>query len=181
MDLLKVKTAKSFVGADFLTWLWFASEESDGRFEIEDVGEVTVIVDDQIVLSAEHSDARENVLRKGSPALCAEAGAALAVGKKVARLKIRIETDEADLLLTLDSDDLDARGLRIPNSMGPTTVEKVIERSEWLLVVSAILDGLFSQFLAARLGKGWEKGTLEKMRGWVRVKDGEEAASCVES
>ncbi len=173
MDLLKTRVAKRFLGADFLTWLWFASEQSEGLFELEGVGEARVMVDDQIQLSAEHSDARENVLRKGNPAACAEAGAALAVGKKVARIKLRIETDEAELVLTLDADDLDIRGLRIPSPAGPTTVEQVIERSEWLLLASSLIDGLFARFLEARLARDWEDETLAAMRRWVRVKDGE--------
>ncbi len=176
MDLLKMRVAKRFIGTDFLTWLWFESERLDGHMEVEGLEPFTLYVDDQIVLSAEHSESRENVLRKGNPASCAEAGAALAVGKKVARIKFRLETDEADSVFTLDADDLDFRGLRLPTPQTVTTVERVIERMELILHTTAIVDGLFARFLELRLGRTWESEVLPAMQQWVRVKDGVVAA-----
>jgi hypothetical protein len=174
MDLLKLRVTKRFIGADFLTWLWFQSEAGDGLFELDGLEPFTLYVGDQIVLSAEHSDARENVLRKGNPANCAEAGAALAVGKKVARIKFRLETDEGDCTFTLDADDLDFRALRLPTPQTVNTVERVIERMEMVLHTTAIIDALFALFLELRLGRDWERKSLQAMRRWVRVKDGVE-------
>lgn len=172
MDLLKLHALKCFLGADFLTWLWFESERLDGSFELSATGPLNLLVDDHLVLAAEHSDVRENVLRKGTPSACAEAGAALAVGKKVARMKLRADTDHGEFVFSLDAADLDVRGLRLPSPQTVSTTERVIERMGSLLLVTAMIDELFTAFLEVRLGRQWETEVLVAMRRWVRIKDG---------
>ncbi len=177
MDMMKIREAKGFVGADFLTWLWFEAESREGVFELEEIGTVDIYPDDQLVLAAEHSEARESVLRKGTPAEGAEAGAALAVGKKVARIKWKVQSEAGDFVVTLDADDLDVRGLRIAAVPAPTAIERIIARMERLEEVYELIDALFRLFLDRRLAESWESETLPAMRAWVRRKDGDDEAS----
>src|SRR5690242_11767747 len=99
--------AQSFLGREFLTWLWFRCEADGGTFELPPRGaasdaarprkkddepepdrEVGVVFNDYVSLVSDGDEREENILKKGSAHRSAEARMALLVGKLVAAAKL---------------------------------------------------------------------------------------------
>ena len=66
----------SYLGEEFLTWLWFRIETAGGTFEVGR-NRVGVILDDFIAFAPHEADETEQSLRKGLPTRTAEARAGL--------------------------------------------------------------------------------------------------------
>ena len=77
MALLDLIEQKSFLGPEFLTWLWHRSETTGGPIDLgEKLGSVEVEFENTLTLEAEHGEAVLQTLRGEMPGLSGEAGAA---------------------------------------------------------------------------------------------------------
>jgi recombination associated protein RdgC len=169
---------RSFLGDEFLTWLWFRCDrggdgESPGEFALPGRSPVAVLLQDYLVLTSSTEDREESILRRGVPAQSPEASIALGSGKKVARAKLLVARRQLDWSFVLHGRSFDFQSLRPPRPEAADAAEAMLEKIGYLEEIADIVDGLYRRFLALRLSAAWEESELSRIRGWVAERLGE--------
>jgi len=103
MALVERIQQKSFLGTEFVTWLWFRSETAGGIVDLGDDDSCEVDFEKDIVLTSEWGEATASALRGEAPAMSPEAAAALLAGKKVKRARLRITHRDTPWHLALNA------------------------------------------------------------------------------
>ncbi len=160
---------KAFLGGEFLTWLWCASDRSDGRFKVQ--GEpVEVHFEDFLVLESLLADSQENTFKGGEPSRSAEARLALELGKKVSKAKLQVRKEDREWTFTIKADTLDVSSIKLPAVLSKLEDEQFYERLYLLEELDGIIDGLFIGFLKKRLSNAWED-EIATIKAWIAAGD----------
>lgn len=175
MDLVDLIVEKRFLGQEFLTWLWFKSDERGGTVYVPDHGDVQVLFERHLLLeSSDEGDQLGKVICQGPQAELQEARTGLAVGKKLEQARMVIRRGDHEWRLSLKGSMLEYRSVRPPKTMSqseesddPAAREGLIlDRIGLFETLARIIDDLFRLYLASRLSDGWP-GELEKIRAWT--------------
>jgi hypothetical protein len=108
---------QSFLGRDFLTWLWFRCEAEGGEFDLggrDGGGSTAVMIEDALALVSVDEDGSVMTLRKGSPTARPEAANALAAGMTLKKARVFVARGPREWQFTLDGETLDVGGLKTP-------------------------------------------------------------------
>lgn len=189
LDMLtNVAKAKTFLGREFLTWLWFTAETRREPKTLPHPRLGTTLtydlwIDDRMVLEAVARMAalsHQSVMKGGDPSHSREAAAALAAGKIVRELKIGLNIRGlGEFSAVLASDDLSPRALKLPNSKGSAAQSEgeslpLAVRIQHMEIFLAALDQLFALFLESRTSERWEEGELLEIRQWIKARQSEQ-------
>lgn len=171
MDMLDRINKTSFLGKEFLTWLWFRSEQQEGLFrDLPNQELFEVWFDDKLVLDTAMDKIKEvNSIRGESPTETAEANAALRVGKKVSDAKLRIIKDEREWVCTVKAEELALSGVKVPSVLSREEDEQVLERLMLIGELESVLDTLYEEFLKVRLDEERWSVELDNIRRWVHA------------
>lgn len=166
MDLYELSRSRSFLGSEFLLWLWYREDLEGG---IHRVGEDTcaLVFDDQLVLRVELGESEENRLKGGAPASAPEARKALQFGKRVIRARMRLERGDREWRFTMDADRFQISSVRIPAVLGDLPEQQLIERMDLIEELERCVFGVYAGFLSLRLGGGWSAEEAA-IRAWIR-------------
>ena len=125
MDLVSRINNTSFLGREFLTWMWFRAEGNEGIFKL---GEryVEVYFDDKLTLEALGDIKETNVIKSEAPTETEEARASLQSGKHVAEARLRFVAEQKQWAVTLKADDLAMGSLKIPGILSKEDDDKVV-------------------------------------------------------
>ena len=169
MGVLELIQQKSFLGKEFVTWLWFRSEQNP-RIEIKGPRQCEIEFMQQLALESNYGDARSSVLRGDSPSTSPEAATALLEGKKIKRARMKVICDGNDWIGTMDGETLNVSGLQMPK-VGKLPFEEALQlRIEFAVDFDSIVSELFNTFLELRLDeKEWSR-ELKKIQKWVGEK-----------
>ncbi|MBN1867789.1 hypothetical protein JW916_10895 [Candidatus Sumerlaeota bacterium] len=175
MSLVEMIQQKSFLGSEFVTWLWYKSEGRDRTIDLGDGRKCEVLFEKDLVLTGEWGETLAGTFRGDAPTLSPEAAAALAAGKKVKRARMTFSVGEATYTLTLNAESFDWSGLKIETPPSISFDEAVPLRLAALDQFHDVFERLFSIFLDLRLDPDrWAK-ELKAVRKWVTEKnEGEE-------
>lgn len=175
MDILKALEEKAFWGHEFLTWLWYRSEEGGGDLHLREVGPVALWIEDRLVLGSLDSESKENILKEGDVSRSAEAAAALSVGKKVLEARFGLIRDDREWSFVVKGDTLDVTGVRMPRVLAEEDDDwhaTALVRLALVRECLDILDALFAEFLELRRSDAWSREALPAMVRWVEAKEG---------
>ncbi|MBI2568769.1 MAG: hypothetical protein HYV63_17255 [Candidatus Schekmanbacteria bacterium] len=169
MSLYDLANRTTFLGVEFVTWLWFRSETQDGLFaDLPGAGKnFELYFDDRLLVSALAVDCQENLYRGGLPATSIEAKAALRAGKKAVEARIRIVRDEGEWSFLLKGPALAVSGVKVPAVLAPEDEECILERMTLIEDLDRMLRSLYRRFLELRLGASWERSELPALRQWI--------------
>ncbi|MEA2015043.1 MAG: recombination-associated protein RdgC [Thermodesulfobacteriota bacterium] len=157
-------------GREFLTWLWFKSEERGGSVMIPDRGDMKVIFLQKIVLESGEGEYSETVACKGFHADLEEGKSALRKGKKVTEARIKLGAGNDDFEFTFKADTFSFQALRLPV---PTDDEeedrdgRILERIYLVEVAMKTMEQLFALFLEKRFSPRWTSEELPHMKKWL--------------
>lgn len=169
MDVAALLHEKTFLGQEFLTWLWCVSEE-EGSVALEDGRLVDVLVGDRLVLSPAQGQDGTRVSVAGREASLAEARQAIKRGKLVEGLRLGLVVDGEEYWLSLDAVHLGFKSMRTP-PVAPGEKEGLegllLERVAMIETAIKALDGLFKRFLGLRMQNN---GLPAEMRAWAADK-----------
>ena len=175
MDLVDLIEEKRFLGQEFLTWLWFKSEERGGAILIPETGEdVLVIFAKHMLLESGEGESKEKVICQGLQTELREARAGLAMGKKLEQARIQLVRGEYEWNLSLKATLLEFRNVKPPKTMAtseesndPEAVEgRMLEHIGLHQTVMRTVDQLFRMFLEIRIGAEWSQ-ELTRLQAWV--------------
>lgn len=161
---------ETWVGRDFLTWIWHFCEYEDAEFTVPDLGVFHVSLDGPINLISETNGARESVVRKGIPTLSPEAHSALCDGKKLKSAKVAIARGDDIWSFTLDADTFCFKSMKLPDGTEFQYAPHFNERVESLNVFQAAFFGLFNQFVE-RFGGEAREENLNNMKEWLKERE----------
>lgn len=176
LDEIHTQSAhKSFLGREFLTWLWYFAEQNEGRFEITLSDGATkpaqVWLDDRIVLTSKTGRSHEHIIKGGVPSTSDEAAISLRAGKAVKELKVAIEVDGTGLFsATLGGEELAPKGLKLPEPQDSSDQTVLEQRIDYVAVFTSALDTLFGKFMDERTGKLWDTTRINSIRSWIQTR-----------
>ncbi|MEA4863477.1 MAG: recombination-associated protein RdgC [Victivallaceae bacterium] len=174
IELKKGVPAGSFIGRDFLTWLWFF-HESGGVFHSDEIGDVEISLDGPLSFAGDDPECNgsaETVVKKGeNPLRSAEAKAAFEVGKKLRKAKLLIARDTQMWSLNFDADRFNFSSLRLPEGEKLDFDSSMAERLENLDVFKRIVELAFNTFAKAMLGPDGAKEAAA-VREWASHLEG---------
>jgi len=175
MDLVDLIVEKRFLGQEFLTWLWWKSEERGGSVELPGEGDITVVFEKHMLLESGEGESMEKIVCTGLQAELQEARTGLRMGKKLEQARIIIGHRDYEYSFTLAAALMEFRNVRLPKtettendkSDNPEEVEGMtLERIYLFEELIKLVNGLFRMFLNVRLSAGW-RDELQTIRGWV--------------
>ncbi len=174
MDLVDVMMEKGFLGQDFLTWLWYKSEERGGTVYLPEAGDIQLVFEKHMLLEYGEGESHEKVICQGLQAELKEARTGLAMGKKIEQARILLTRDNYEWRLTLKGSLLELKSVRLPKTMtsteesdDPAAMEgRILDRISMFELVHRTIDELFRAFLQVRLGPDWQTD-IAKIRVWV--------------
>ncbi len=175
MDLVDLIAEKRFLGQEFLTWLWWKSEERGGTIALPTVGDVTVVFEKHMLLEFGEGESSEKIICTGLQAELQEARTGLQMGKKLEQARIVLGHNSYEYSFTLAAALMEFRNVRLPktesteNDRGenPEEVEGIIlERIFLFEELVRLVNVIFLNFLQVRLGEDW-RDELIKVRAWI--------------
>lgn len=181
--LAKLRTmthAKSFLGREFLTWLWYHSENHAEPLTV--IGPSTdksylvdLWIDDRVTLEAPTGKSHYHTMKGGDPSQSAEAAAALITGKVPKDLKLGMTLHEfGEYIFTLNGDDISPRTVQLPEP--PEAAEDLESfstlgfRMTALDALCDVIDGLFSLFMDDRVDQNRHQEFLNQIREWIKAR-----------
>jgi hypothetical protein len=164
----------SFLGREFLTWLWFKSEERNGRIAIPGKDEVDVHFLRRVVLESGAGEYSETVVCQGLHANLREGKAALREGKRVREARIELKRDNQDWEFTFKADPFQFQSMRLPaaageDEEGADREGRILERIYTIETAMKTMDELFDFFLRRRLSAEWASEEIPKLKKWLRL------------
>ena len=159
--------------SEFLTWLWFTSEQEGGTLQLDgDQGRVDVWVDDRIAFRSQEDDKPRTVLTGENPSATLEARAALAGGRVVRELRLALRKDDREYSVALKGANLDIVGAKLPGLVKGGIEEVLYDRMYLYEELAWLLSALLKRFARERTAPEWSNSTLPAMRRWVSVPPG---------
>ncbi len=159
-------------GRDFLTWLWFCSEQGDGTVSIGD-HQVGLLIEGPLTFIHEGGGAHETVLKKGSPSTSTEAGTCLQSGKKLRKARISFVLGEAVWRFSLDADEFTFSSLVLPDPEdGLDAISRFQDRMMTLNQFQEMFYGLYGSFVEKRQSPPSWKPVKDAMKKWVASRKG---------
>lgn len=171
MDLDRAASISLGLGQEFLTWLWFASETRGGFFKTQE-GEAFILhVEQKVSIQGGEGEAKETAVCSGPMAELVEARLGLRTGKKVNKVQVRIEKDEASWQVFLDAATLTMQGLKTPKvekkvEEGEDPDARILEKIYLLEKAMTYVDSVFAQFMELRFSAQWS-GEVADLRQWL--------------
>ncbi|NOX25295.1 MAG: hypothetical protein GXP59_04125 [Deltaproteobacteria bacterium] len=174
MDLVDIIAEKYFLGQEFLTWLWYKSEERGGAVELPGIGDLTVAFEKHIILEYGDGDSFEKVICQGLQAELREARTGLRMGKKLEQARILLARGEYEWNLTVKASRFEFKSVKVPKTMSdgeesddPEAVEgRILEKIGMYEEILHLVDELFRLYLTVRLSESWG-AELDRIRAWI--------------
>jgi len=159
------------VGREYLTWLWFKSEERNGMIRIPGGVESEVIFVRRLVLESGDGEYAETIVCQGLHADLKEGKEALRQGKKITAARLRMAHDKAEWEFTFKADRFHFQSMKLPSVAESEGGEadregQILERIYLIEKAAGMMDQLFRSFLDLRLSDGWEKEQT-RMHKWI--------------
>jgi hypothetical protein len=161
-----------FLGAEFLTWLWYVMERDQTSIKLSKENRGILTVGNRVVIQNDRNDSMEQVRIKGDNADLGEGMLALKKGGLVTEINLTYLLGEQEYRFNLKGESLGLTGLKTPPSAPVEAADElegaVIEKVALCEVVTDLIDGLFHRFVKLRVSGQWEMEVVPKVREWIK-------------
>ncbi len=173
MDLLDKMNRATFLGPEFLTWLWYRTETQGEIFSCPQMeGPFEIWFDDRLVVGSTMVNAQENFFKGGHPPTSLEARTALRLGKLATEARLRLVSGTKEWSFVLKAASMELSGVKIPGILSKEEDDRIYERLYLLEQVDSAMKGLFGQFLKLRVSETWNQTELPAIQAWVGGAEG---------
>jgi recombination associated protein RdgC len=167
------KTDPALLAREFMTWLWFKSEERDGTVSLPGQADVRLTFEKRVVLESGEGEYSETVSCQGLHADLREGKAAIREGKKVREARLRLERDSDRWEFTLKADRFQFQSMKLPQTGGldEEGLENeggILERIGLVETGLRTMDDLFAFFLKRRLSAQWAAEEIPRVKAWLK-------------
>ena len=157
-------------GRDFLTWLWYFSEEEGGEVDVKGYEKFSMMIDGPLSFISDGEGSFETVVRKGNPLKSAEARAALNVGKKLKKAKLVFCRADEIWTACFDADNFTFSALSLPEGEEMDYGSRFAERINNLHIFKTVFHSYYRYFLAQTKETDWTQ-KLDKIRDWIKNRE----------
>jgi hypothetical protein len=169
MDLIDRLNATAFLGSEFLTWVWFRSDQNEGLFEAPNSEPpFELFPTARLVMSTADQAPTQVVIRDEDPGHCPEARLALKQGKKVIQGSFRVVRQQREWAFTIKGENLALSSIQLPAVLRKEDDERHRERLYLIEQLDEVIDGLFQQFVALRQNSSEWSNELVAIRAWIQ-------------
>ncbi len=165
------KEEASGIGREFMTWLWFKSEERNGRISLSPSDEVELNFLKRIVLEAGEGEYSQGVVCHGIHAELKEGKEAIRQGKKVKEAGIKLISNQNEWEFTLKADSFHFQSLKLPIAEWTDAEEdpsgKMLERIYLIENAAKAIDQLYDFFLNIRYSAQWDEKEVKLLDKWL--------------
>lgn len=196
MQLLDRIEKRRFVGREFLVWLWFETELFEGTLTTREHGEFGMWIEGTFALSSGRETTR---IRGSQPASRREAKESMLRGKWPESAGLHLHWQGQDASFSLKAETLGVSSLKPPTVLDDEAEEEALgppqrrskkkadadphdgqvlalaDRMQSAATFEALLEALYRDFLALRLGAAWPELVLPAINGWLRGEAVDEA------
>ena len=162
----------SLIGREFLTWLWFKSEERNGHIALSKTEEVELHLLKRIALEAGEGEYSQGVVCSGLHAELTEGKEAIRRGKKVKETGIKLHRDQNEWEFNFKADTFYFQSLKMPVVDWQETPEdptaSLLERIYLIENAVKTIDTLYESFLAIRFSKQWTENEKPLVTQWLK-------------
>jgi len=174
MDLVDIISGKKFLGQEFLTWLWYKSEERGGAIMLPGIGDIQVVFEKHMLLESGAGESLEKLICKGLQTELQEARTGLLMGKKLEQARMYLARGDYEWRLTLTATLFEYRNVSLPKTVSsgdessdPVAWEaKVLERIGMSEEIMHTVDQLFRLFLQTRISADWPQERA-RLKTWI--------------
>ena len=160
------------ISREFMTWLWYKSEERNGRISLSKGEEVELNFLKRIVLEAGEGEYSQGVVCHGIHAELKEGKEAIRQGKKVKEAGIRLVDNQNEWEFTLKADRFHFQSLKLPAAEEREADEdqsgKILERIYLIEKAAMTIDNLYDYFLHIRYSPQWEDKEMKLLAQWLK-------------
>lgn len=161
----------SAIGREFLTWLWFKSEERNGRISLPGGEEVELNFLKRVALEAGEGEYSQGVVCHGIHAELKEGKEAIRQGKKVKEAVIKLIHNQNEWEFTLKADSFHFQSLKLPVAEWQETEDdqsgKLLERIYLIENAVKTVDRLYNLFLDIHYSLQWEDKEKKLLAKWL--------------
>lgn len=168
MNLADLIEKRRFVGQEFLVFLWFESELTDGQFDVDGFGACEIRLEGQISLAQEKEQSK---LKGISPSATPEAHEALRQGKMPKVARVKITRGDLEFGLVLNAETLGLSAVKIPKVISEEGDEQFYERAYLIEDLESLLSALYAKFIALRLSTAWDAVVAPAIRAWIHGRE----------
>lgn len=159
--------SRDFLGAEWLTWLWYASHVESPEVATPQEYPVTVLFERCLQMDCAFGLSGTTTITADGPTRTPESSVALASGKRPVRAGLHIALHGDVFALTVRGDAMNFSGIRLPDPEDGADRRTALEgRIEQLRHLIDGVDALYYAFLKRRLSNKWPQ-TLSILRNWV--------------
>lgn len=167
----KSTTRKISLGSEFLTWIWFYSDHTNGQMKTLKGKDFSFSIGGRIVLGQVIEERVQKVICMDTASVLTEARAALKEGKQIQEVQINVTAGENNYSFTLDTGLWAIKSLKTP-PLAPSWENddpdgRFYEKMYFLEEILEIIDALYHHFLTFRLGMTWERDVLPQIANWI--------------
>lgn len=169
LDLSLAYHKYSFLGCDFLLWLWFCTSES-GSYNLFNNKSEFIEIGNKIVLERKKNNSFEKITIKGEEADLEEAMISLKKGAIVKELNLLYKKEDKEWSFTLTGESLNFSNLKIPD-IGFIESKKdiegfVIEKLYLYTSIYSLIDNLYKKYILLRISDDWKKLSID-VKKWI--------------
>jgi len=162
----------SLIGREFLTWLWFKSEERNGTIAVNKTEEVELHLLKRIALEAGEGEYSQGVVCSGLHAELKEGKEAIRQGKKVKEAGIKLHRDQNEWEFNFKADTFYFQSLKMPVVDWQETPEdpsaSLLERVYLIENAVKTIDQIYEAFLAVRFSGQWADSEKRSLNKWLQ-------------
>jgi hypothetical protein len=164
---IKDAASHSYLGNEFLLWLWFTLDAEGDTLALPDESDVVMMAARTLVLECPRGLSGNETIRSGDPTKLPEARRAIQAGKLPRQAGLILVRHEQQYELTLQAETLAVSGAKLPPAEDGDARGKLEERAGQVRHLIETMDLLYAAFLQRRLGAAWPK-ELERVQKWLQ-------------
>jgi hypothetical protein len=159
----------SFLGNEFLLWLWYYGQTDSDTVKTPDGSDVTFMFSGGIRLQCPRGQTGDDTINHDSGVRTPEARAALKTGKLPRKAALTVVRHDDQYSFKLNAETLAISGARLPKPDGDVTAgRRTSTASAASRDLAEIVEQLYLAFLGRRLSGYWAQ-ELAEMQGWIKA------------
>ncbi|WP_419788184.1 hypothetical protein [Pseudodesulfovibrio sp.] len=171
MDLSLVERENNILGQDFLTWLWYKTDNDNPLFKLKEDRTFTLQMEQKLSVQGGEGETKSTTTVSSPGGEMSEAKTGLLHGKKVNKAQILFTMDADSWLVSLSASDFGLSGLKTPkvaskDEEGDDPDAKFLEKIFLIERCVEMLDVVYGHFLALRLSKDWAEESA-RVKLWI--------------
>ena len=171
IDIAVAYNRYRFLGNEFLTWLWFLTENNANSLQEIDADLLELTVGNRMVLENRMANGVETITIKGDAAGLEEGLLALRKGAVITDINLIYKHASLQWQFTIKGESLSLSELKLPETAPMEASDDleglILERIYLYEKPFMLIDALYQKFIKIRLSEQWQKTIITDMRKWI--------------